>query len=117
MCHEMVHALRRMQGVFDPVPTRNENYKNEEEWLAVVIANIFISAKGGTALRADYYTQNKMLEKPLNTSAGFLSDAKNLRLLKKYYQHWKSVMVPLSAVTLAPFNPLQELVRPGAGYF
>src|SRR5262245_1968837 len=52
--HELVHVLRMMQGTRNPYPTKNPAYTNEEEFLAVVAANVYISEKGGKDLRADY---------------------------------------------------------------
>lgn len=40
LLHELVHAQRDMQGLSNPVPTVNANYKNEEEFLAIVVANV-----------------------------------------------------------------------------
>jgi hypothetical protein len=48
--HELVHALRDILGLSNPVPTVNTSYLNEEEFLAIV-EGIYVSAKGGTKFR------------------------------------------------------------------
>jgi hypothetical protein len=52
--HELVHATRQLAGVvyFAPV---NHNYDNEEEYLAIVLSNIYIRNKNkGLPLRGDH---------------------------------------------------------------
>jgi Effector protein len=46
LLHEMVHALRQMQGRNNPVPTEGSvrEYDNEEEFLAIVVTNVYMSA-------------------------------------------------------------------------
>jgi Effector protein len=50
--HELVHATRYLRGVLSLKPMAG--YKNEEEYLAVVVTNIYLSDKGLTALRGRY---------------------------------------------------------------
>src|SRR5262249_1448294 len=56
LLHELVHCLRRMQGLHNPVPTVDKGYDNEEEFLAIVVTNVYMSVKyGKTAqFRADH---------------------------------------------------------------
>ena len=46
LLHELVHALRHMQGLLNPHPTEDGmiGYLNEEEFLAIVATNVYISA-------------------------------------------------------------------------
>ena len=46
--HELVHATRQMRGVQTLAPA-NAEYENEEEYLAVIISNIYISNKNPQA--------------------------------------------------------------------
>ncbi len=43
--HEMVHSSREMGGKFDAVPV-NAGYGDAEEYLAIVLTNIYLSDKG-----------------------------------------------------------------------
>jgi hypothetical protein len=69
--HELVHALRDMQGLSNPVPTANTSYLNEEEFLAIVVEGVYVSAKGGTKFRANH-SDDSVLWSPLDTSKGFV---------------------------------------------
>jgi len=109
LLHEMVHALRSMQGRLNAVPTGDSftGYMNEEEFLAIVAANVYISAKGSPQLRADH-SGHSPLRSPLDTSAGFLTDAGNLKLMNIHRLLWTDTFNALSKVT-AKFNPFREL--------
>jgi hypothetical protein len=52
--HELVHASRIVRGVLDRMPV-DHNYDDAEEYLAVVLTNIYMSEKGQFShLRADH---------------------------------------------------------------
>ena len=51
--HEMVHASRQMRGVHDDLPV-NAGYRNQEEYLAIVLTNIYMSEKGQWRFRASH---------------------------------------------------------------
>jgi hypothetical protein len=110
LLHELVHALRIMQGRRNTVPTEDtvRNYDNEEEFLAIVVTNVYISAKGKSKLRADHHGHTE-LRPPLNTSAGFLSDPGNWNLMNIYKLIWQPTFWLLSLETEATFNPFREI--------
>ena len=112
LLHEMVHALRAMQGKRNPVPTEGglKGYDNEEEFLAVVVTNVYMSANNKTQLRADHagYTP---LKAPLDTSAGFLADAGNWKLMSIYKLIWQPTFGLVGSVVTARFNPFREIYR------
>jgi hypothetical protein len=54
LLHELVHALRVMQGLRNPVPTKNSDWMNEEEFWACVVQDVYLSAAGSTRLRYGY---------------------------------------------------------------
>jgi hypothetical protein len=111
LLHEMVHALRDMQGVTNPVPT-TLRYKNEEEFLALVITNVYISKKkGNTLLRKDYIHYGA-LEPPRNTSDGFLKDDEHRKILNYYSTLWQPVFGLLGDVE-TPFNPFRPFKTAG----
>ena len=67
--HETVHDLRYMQGKLNSSPTDNHRYDTEEEFLAIGVTSVCISAGGASQLRADHW-RFKPLKPPLNTSNG-----------------------------------------------
>src|SRR5262245_4674662 len=111
LLHEMVHALRDMQGVSNPVPT-TLRYKNEEEFLAIVVTNVYVSkAKSNKFLRLDYLHYGP-LQAPWNTSDGFLTDTEHKEILEYYSQFWQPVFGQLGKVQTA-FNPFSKIKAPG----
>ena len=46
----MIHALRNMQGKTNHIPTDDSGYDNDEEFLAIVATNVYISAGGGVLI-------------------------------------------------------------------
>ena len=116
----MIHSLRLMEGVENEVPTEDKlrGYGDDEEFLAIVAANVYISAsKRDDQLRADHHGF-KALAAPLNTSQGFLADSDNLAMLAKYYIDEADLYqkVALVTETEAKFNPFRELVFNGSKY-
>jgi hypothetical protein len=109
LLHEMVHALRHMQGKSNPIPTEDalRKYDNEEEFLAIVVSNVYMSAKNKTQLRADHWGF-KALDSALTTSAGFLADPGNFKLMNIYKLVWQPTFWLLHTVP-ATFNPFREL--------
>jgi hypothetical protein len=120
LLHELVHGLRQMRGHLNKVPTEDQlrNYDDEEEFLAIVVGNIYISAKKNAQpnqkLRADHHGF-KALAANLSTSAGFLTDPGNLRVLVKYYW-WEVGLYQDLALVDCTFNPIRELVINGPKY-
>ncbi len=110
--HELVHGYRHLRGMNNPIPTHEKlyGYWNEEEWLAILIANIFISAKNGhnKNLRKDHASHEE-LKAPLNTSDGFLRDYSQLRLVEKYVGQELWWFEKLKGIS-APYNPIAEFM-------
>src|SRR5580704_6191631 len=96
LMHELVHALRDAQGKYDPVPTKDRSYENVEEFLAVVVTNVYLSSKGLHWLRADHGKRHKRLAPSLSTSAGFLTDENNLRVMNKFRKEWIGTFAKLA---------------------
>ena len=118
LIHELVHALRSMQGEHNaiPVPSNpdlfmvtHDEYDTEEEFLAIVVANVYSSRNGGTQLRAGH-RGHFALKPPLNTSAGFLQEPIHNKYMNIYRLTWKHTFYKL-AVIPATFNPFAELSR------
>jgi hypothetical protein len=105
LMHELVHALRYMQGVFNAVPTTGR-YKNEEEFLALVVTNVYMSKKKGNKLLRPDYERVGPLQPPWNTSEGFLKNDENRRILEHYATAWQPIFGRLGDVD-TPFNPFR----------
>lgn len=115
LLHELVHALRFMQGRVNPIPTEDhlKRYTTHEEFLAIVVANVYISAKPSLQLRADHHGHARLRDS-LSTSAGFLSDPGNLHLMNIYNLVWRPTFQDLARVgwdTFPAFNPFRELAN------
>ena len=109
--HELVHALRIFHGVRNPIPTNDYKWMNEEEWLAVLLTNIYMSAGGSIRLRGGYGDYDQRLEPPENTSTGFLTN-ENVKILNNIWRYWGPVMTDFAFVIVAPFNPIREYMKP-----
>ncbi|MCI0637699.1 MAG: M91 family zinc metallopeptidase [Gemmataceae bacterium] len=120
LVHELVHGLRMMDGRLTKAATTGklEDYDDEEEYLAIVVANIYLSAKLGSQannrLRADHHGFDPLLP-PFNTSAGFLSEPENVAMLAKFYVGEYDLLQGLGDIDV-PFNPVRELIQNGAKY-
>lgn len=53
--HELIHSSRTMRGVVRPSFV-NQDYEDYEEYVAIALANIYLSEKGQQILRADHFT-------------------------------------------------------------
>lgn len=110
--HELVHGYRYLRGMYNPIPTHEKlwGYWNEEEWLAILITNIYISAKNGNNknLRKDHASHEE-LQAPLNMSDGFLLDYSQLRLVEKYVGQELQWFDKLKMIK-APYNPIGEFL-------
>jgi len=111
--HEMIHALRMMQGKYNTIPTgdRFYGYENEEEFLAIIVTNVYMSANGvdNDGLRGGH-DGHYALQPPLNTSAGFLADPTNRKLMNIYRLAWADTFLAIARVDAA-FNPFRELMN------
>jgi nucleoid-associated protein YgaU len=111
--HEMVHALREMQGESDDVPTgaQDKGYDNVEEFFAILMTNIFVSEQNPNAtLRKDHHGHTA-LPAAESTSEGFLlNNAENLFWIKYLYPQEMDYFLAVAGNPLAAFNPLREYV-------
>jgi hypothetical protein len=87
LLHELVHALRQMQHKWNMAPSEDPHYDNQEEWLAIMLTNIYMAEKGDWPLRADHWGYNALAH-TLDTSKKFMLDAKNLHhMMALFDQH------------------------------
>ena len=105
--HEMVHIGRVMGGDFNQIPLAGpmSNYTDEEDFFAIMVANIYISEKGRPQLR-DSHVGFTALASQFSTSEVFLYRDDDYRLIEKYCkQH--PVAAPMLAKVNAAFNPIR----------
>src|SRR5262249_50212980 len=119
MLHELVHALREMRGQMYQVPTLDKGYDNEEEYFAILVANIYMSEQGKKNRRKARHSHTKLPE-ALSTSETFLGkDAsppsrdqlENRRLVHKFVCQNYNLCAYLSRSVTAAFNPIREFIR------
>jgi hypothetical protein len=119
LVHELVHALRYMRGVLNMVPTLDKEYDNEEEFFAILVANIYMSETGRTLFLASHHSYDA-LPAELSTSEGFLGKAvsppsnshmENRRLVHKFVWQCYSLCSLLYGKVSAAFNPIREYMR------
>ena len=119
LLHELVHSLREMRGQLNQVPTWNKGYDNEEEFFAILVANIYMSEQGKRNLRKDHQSNSKLSE-ALSTSETFLGKGasppspdqlENRRLVHKFVCQNHSLCGHVSGIVNAAFNPIREFMR------
>lgn len=109
LCHEIFHAARRLggdPGHFDSLDGYMESWKDEEEFFAILVANIYSSETG----RADH----------MRLSYGMTKLYKGLRDPEKWLQYKEAhydlvekfceqhpVAAPMMARAKADFNPIR----------
>jgi len=125
LVHEMVHALRMMRGQLVCMPTWDKGYDNEEEFFAVLVANIYMSEKGKTRMRANHHGKDRLFEN-IDTSEKFLGhdpvsgpmwiQVENRRLVHKLICQNHALCVHINGKSTAKFNPIREFMRNSQEY-
>jgi hypothetical protein len=102
LLHEMVHGLRQMGGQ-STCWGMKENYDTSEEFVAILVTNIYRSESGRTDLRADHRFVSK-LNPPLTDPVAFLnryrSDISEMRFLHP------NLFEKLKGLRHITFNPI-----------
>jgi hypothetical protein len=108
--HELVHAARATNGVPDVGLKVNKGYTNEEECIAIVLSNVYLSEKGKRNFRAGH--SNKAV---LPDPEGFLNNAQNVNLSPRHLiARFRMVQLEfyqdLAAIQAnrAAFNPIRQ---------
>ncbi len=125
LLHELVHSMRNLGGEARHLPFTDEMayMKNETEYFAVLVTNIYISEMGrqpiswlvgtqggsaNTGLRMNYVSQKVDDDQAL--SVDFLMFGQNYRLVKKFCEQHPNVSRWLGEVE-ARFNPIKVFQR------
>jgi hypothetical protein len=107
LIHELVHAGRQMNGLRYGMPVSGD-YDNEEEYLAVVVANIYLSNKKLTRFRANH-TGHDALKDPDHFLDSKASNLDPRTLLERLYLSQRTLYDALAALNdkITPFNPVR----------
>lgn len=104
LLHELVHALRLVRGLMCRQPL-GDGWEDSEEFLAVMITNMYLSEKGKHyALRGDYGRTFKPLASPGSFAFGYKE------LLKQFRDEMPELARKLESVN-CKFNPVRDYVR------
>jgi len=109
--HELVHATRHLRGAVYHMPV-NQGYNNEEEYLAIMLTNIYARNKNkGALLRASAENPKAWLIDPDR----FLDNVQQVNLeprmlLERFHQKQGAFFDDLAGIdlSLANFNPVKQ---------
>jgi hypothetical protein len=108
--HELVHSMREMQGEEQSIPTglQDRGYDDDEEFIAVLLTNIYLSEKDPNApLRKDHHGFQQLPDDE-SDSVGFLvNNAENLFWIKFLFAEEFDTFTAIAANTMATFNPIR----------
>lgn len=110
LLHEMTHAMRQMSGLMDKTPL-GHNYDNEEEFYAILVANIYASEWGrNNDLRLSHHSHDH-LGHDQDASAKFLPKRDmhdyRYRLIRKLVDEEPQLCHRI-AMAPAKFNPIRR---------
>jgi hypothetical protein len=111
LLHEMIHAMRDMQGLRNPLPTEGSDraYDNIEEFLAVLVTNIYMAQKNPSAVLRLGHHGNDFLPNEECTSQGFLTNNNNNLLYVQNLGGEEHIFFGIVAEWPGDaFNPLRE---------
>ncbi len=121
LLHELVHGLRMGSGVWQKSPFGSGQlrlYGDKEEFLAILLTNIYMSELGRGPLRGQWITTPDdcdVLQGNLSTSTGFLENDLRLQILAGLCE-WMPSLFRNVAQAKAAFNPVAEYLANKATY-
>jgi hypothetical protein len=104
LLHELVHAMRDVNGQGDRCFGCPQGYKSYEEFVAVVITNVY-SSEGGRPLRKNYNGFDPLTDSVLSTSQGFFTAYQEYLLpLRAAHQNLYSALKRATGIAFNPFT-------------
>lgn len=114
--HELVHAFRVISKTarpkpiytYDPSQGGLHRYDNDEEFIAVLLTNIYISDpsnRNKSSMRADHQSKNTLQKELAGSFEFFRSGASTFRVVDKFCKQNPGLTGAMAKVA-APFNPL-----------
>jgi hypothetical protein len=109
MLHELVHAVRDIQGRRTPIPLNEpgKSYTDVEEFYAILLANIDMSFRGTANLRRQHSDYSPMPSQ-WATSDGFLGEATHRRWVREFCLGDSLDLASQIKTVGARFNPIRE---------
>jgi hypothetical protein len=121
LLHELIHGLRMARGQWQPSQFGSDSlrlYGNREEFLAILLTNIYMSEKRRSPLRGFWATTKDecgVLAANSSTSAGFLDDDLRLQLISDFCK-WETKLFLDVKNAKASFNPIAEYLAKKSEY-
>ena len=117
LLHELVHALRDLQCRRDNMAYRGSGnvefrYGNREEFLAILVTNIYMSEKKRGPLRGAWMLDpagGNLLSGEAATSEGFLKSSWRLREVSVLYKEETQLFKGIGSADTS-FNPIREYI-------
>lgn len=112
--HELVHVLRAVSGKFvkQPVFGGLNKYTNSEEFVAVLLTNIYISDRSNkikSGLRRDHQTFDALEPKLAQPWGFFTSGTQTFGLIQRFVADNPGISIRIANdVATAPFNPIAD---------
>lgn len=105
LLHELVHALRITRGQFDTTTTHGvlADYDQNDEFHAILIANIYRSERGISPLRANHGIPFQPLQNP----AGFYQQGHNKIMVMNLCREMQDFTRSIADIQ-CDFNPIRE---------
>lgn len=115
--HELVHTGRKLDGIYKLTPTTDaaSPYQNVEDFIAILLTNIYMSEKGKRVFRGSHGStriasdKHVILSKEESTSLGFLNAKANYDLVREFCD--KDRLAPGFIALDVPFNPIRAFSR------
>jgi hypothetical protein len=116
LLHELVHAYRQINGkvISAGAKVPGFNYENKEEFYAILLTNIHLSATGQRVLRRDH-TDHKPLYPELSSSEPFLVHIREHRLMiQDFFRDHHQICQNHVRMDQCPFNPIDYFLTHSA---
>jgi hypothetical protein len=121
LLHELIHGLRMARGQWQPGSYGSGSlllYGNREEFLAILLTNIYMSEKRRSPLRGVWATTKDecgVLPADSSTSKGFLDDDLRLQQISDFSK-WENKLFKDVENAKAAFNPVAEYLAHKSKY-
>jgi hypothetical protein len=108
LLHELVHALRDAEGIEtnQTWSMPQQRYDNLEEFMAILLTNIYSSERGKTKFRQDHQDDATPLKDAWATSEGFLTDKLNNWGVGKFCTDHDALATAIAGLNIS-FNPVR----------
>jgi hypothetical protein len=107
LLHEMTHGLRQMRGQMHcSGVSDNAAYDTREEFVAILVSNLYRSERGRTGLRSDHGANSPPLSAALSNPVTFLGTGNHKDYIHQMFDE-DLVFAQNLAFVKCPFNPVK----------